>query len=162
MANSASNLLGALPAQQLSGTIPLAQLPSAVVTNNDSANVTLSGTFSGNGAGLTNVNAVISGTLSGSQIYPSKWVTNAYTVSTNDTMLFCWGTNELLTLPTACLAGKMFTIISKNTYGSVIVTNGNGAQTIIIPGIGQGLAAYLGSATSENNTITVTFDGFNY
>ncbi len=56
MADSASNLLGALPASQLSGafpaqltgTIPLAQLPGAVVTNNES-NVTLgSVTVSGN------------------------------------------------------------------------------------------------------------------
>jgi hypothetical protein len=47
MANSASNLLGALPAAQLSGTIPLAQLPGAVLTNNESsvtlANLTLNG-----------------------------------------------------------------------------------------------------------------------
>ncbi len=34
MANTASNLLGNLPATQVSGTIPLAQLPAAVVTNN--------------------------------------------------------------------------------------------------------------------------------
>ena len=47
MANSASNLLGALPAAQLSGTIPLAQLPGAVLTNNESSvtltNLTLNG-----------------------------------------------------------------------------------------------------------------------
>ena len=39
-----------------SGTVPLAQLPAAVVTNNEAA-VTLTGTFSGNGGGLTSVNA---------------------------------------------------------------------------------------------------------
>ena len=54
MANSASNLLGTLPAAQLGGTIPLAQLPSMVVTNG-SAGINISGTFSGNGAGLTNI-----------------------------------------------------------------------------------------------------------
>jgi hypothetical protein len=54
-----------LSASQLdSGTIPLAQLPAAVVTNHDAANVTLSGTFSGNGAGLTEVNAATLGGLS--------------------------------------------------------------------------------------------------
>jgi formylglycine-generating enzyme len=54
---NASNLLGLLPATQLSGTLPLARLPGAVVTNNDSSNVNLTGTFTGNGAGLTNVTA---------------------------------------------------------------------------------------------------------
>jgi hypothetical protein len=48
MANSASNMLGALPASQLAGTIGLAQLPGAVITNNE-AGVTLgSVTISGN------------------------------------------------------------------------------------------------------------------
>jgi hypothetical protein len=63
MANNASNLLGNLPsarlsgpipASQLSGLVPLAQLPGAVVTNN-AAGISLNGTFSGNGAGLTGV-----------------------------------------------------------------------------------------------------------
>jgi len=44
MANSASNLLGTLPAAQLSGTLPAAQLPAAVVTNG-ATGVTLGGTF---------------------------------------------------------------------------------------------------------------------
>jgi hypothetical protein len=56
MANSASNLLGTLPATQLSGTVPAAQLPTAVITNG-AKNVTLTGTFNGNGTGLTNTQA---------------------------------------------------------------------------------------------------------
>jgi hypothetical protein len=55
-ANTSSNLTGTLPVQQLSGTIPLAQLPVAVVTNAGTS-ITLSGTFSGNGAGLNTLNA---------------------------------------------------------------------------------------------------------
>jgi hypothetical protein len=63
-ANSASNLLGTLPASQLSGsvpvsqlsgTVPLTQLPAALLTNG-ATSVNLSGTFAGNGAGVTNVN----------------------------------------------------------------------------------------------------------
>ena len=54
MANSASNLLGAVPAANLTGTVPLPLLPAAVVTNNESG-VSLSGSFSGNGGGLTNL-----------------------------------------------------------------------------------------------------------
>ena len=53
-ANTASNLLGTLPAAQLVGNVALAQLPSAVVTNGTTG-VTLTGTFTGNGAGLTNL-----------------------------------------------------------------------------------------------------------
>ena len=41
----------------LLGSLPLSQLPAAVLTNSAS-NVTLTGTFSGNGTGLTNVTAV--------------------------------------------------------------------------------------------------------
>ena len=80
LANNASNLLGSLPASQLSGTIPVAnitgviapgQVPGSVVVNGASG-VNLSGTFSGNGAGLNGVNlfslntgGAISGALSG-------------------------------------------------------------------------------------------------
>jgi hypothetical protein len=56
LAANSSNLVGNLPAAQLSGIVPLAQLPASVVTNNATA-VSISGTFSGNGGGLTNVNA---------------------------------------------------------------------------------------------------------
>ncbi len=43
-------------ATNISGTIPLGQLPGAIVTNN-ATGVTLTGTFSGNASGLTNLNA---------------------------------------------------------------------------------------------------------
>jgi hypothetical protein len=56
MANSASNLLGTLPATQLSGSVPAAQLPAVVVTNG-ATGVSLTGTFNGNGTGLTNTQA---------------------------------------------------------------------------------------------------------
>ena len=51
-ANAAS--ANSVSAANISGTIPLAQLPGAVVTNGASG-VNISGTFSGNGAGVTNV-----------------------------------------------------------------------------------------------------------
>ena len=52
---TAGNVTGSLPASQLTGTIPLAQLPTSVVTNG-ATGVSITGTFSGNGAGVTNVN----------------------------------------------------------------------------------------------------------
>jgi len=56
----------ATTASNVSGSISFAQLPAGLVTNNESA-LTLTGNFSGNGAGLTNVNAAtLNGLASGS------------------------------------------------------------------------------------------------
>ncbi len=55
-ANTASNVLGVIPSSQITGTISPAQLPANVITNTQ-VGVTLGGTFSGNGSGLTNLNA---------------------------------------------------------------------------------------------------------
>jgi hypothetical protein len=52
-ANVASFAYGA-PASGLTGTLGIGQLPGAVITNN-ATSVTLAGTFTGNGAGLTNI-----------------------------------------------------------------------------------------------------------
>lgn len=57
LAGSASNLLGTLPAFQLSGAISPAQLPGTVLTNTETG-VTLDGTFSGNAGGLTSYPAI--------------------------------------------------------------------------------------------------------
>jgi FG-GAP-like repeat len=69
--------LTSVPAASLTGTVPLAQLPAAVVTNNETG-VTLGGTFSGNGGGLTNLNAgnISSGTVGLAQLPTAVLVTN--------------------------------------------------------------------------------------
>jgi len=69
---TAANLSGSIAPSSISGTIPLAQLPAVLLTNNATA-VTLVGTFvgnfggsfNGNGAGLTGLNAsaLASGTV---------------------------------------------------------------------------------------------------
>ena len=53
---SGANLTSLNAGNLSSGTVPLAQLPAVVVTNNKTG-LTLSGTFNGNGSGLTNINA---------------------------------------------------------------------------------------------------------
>jgi len=55
-AGSGAGLTSLNASQLSSGTIPVAQLPSAVVTNNEPG-VTLGGSFTGNGGGLTNLDA---------------------------------------------------------------------------------------------------------
>jgi hypothetical protein len=86
MSNSASNLLGTLTTAQLSGTVPLAQLPAAVLTNNDSG-VNLSGTFSGTvNAGTLSVSTLNSaGTVSGAsaQFYSMPFLTAPPVLNTN-------------------------------------------------------------------------------
>ena len=54
--------LGGMLNLALTGIVPLAQLPAAVVTNN-AANINLSGAFTGDGSGLTNLaaNAIAGG-----------------------------------------------------------------------------------------------------
>jgi len=71
-----SGLTNLNASQLTSGTIPQAQLPSAVVTNN-STGLTLNGTFAGNGSGLTSLNAsqLTTGTIPQTQL-PSAVVTN--------------------------------------------------------------------------------------
>lgn len=64
-AQTASNLLGALPGSQISGTIPNASLPtspsfSGIVTANN---------FAGNGGSLTNINAATLGGLNSSNFW---------------------------------------------------------------------------------------------
>jgi alpha-tubulin suppressor-like RCC1 family protein len=53
-ATMAEVITGSVSAGQIVGTLPLAQLPVSVVTNGASG-VNISGTFTGNGAGITNV-----------------------------------------------------------------------------------------------------------
>ena len=75
-AENAGNLSGTISAGQLSGALSPAQLPATVVTNG--ANI--SGTFTGNGAGVTNVN--LQTVNSGGAIV---WVTNLTVFTTGGT-----------------------------------------------------------------------------
>jgi len=71
-ATSASNLLGTLPAAQLAGTLPSADLAGTYAGTVNFANAanTFSGSFAGNGALLTNLNAsqLASGTVSDARL----------------------------------------------------------------------------------------------
>ncbi len=67
---AAAQISGSIPVTQITGTLPLAQLPSQVVTNAHTG-VTLGGTFTGNGAGVTNLNLSLN---SGGAINPFGFV----------------------------------------------------------------------------------------
>jgi hypothetical protein len=70
----------AISAISISGTVALSQLPAVVVTNN-ATGLALAGTFTGNGAGLTNLNAgnISSGSLPLAQL-PVAVVTNTVSI----------------------------------------------------------------------------------
>ncbi|HZT21874.1 MAG TPA: hypothetical protein VFB55_03100, partial [Verrucomicrobiae bacterium] len=74
----AAGSANAVLAQNITGAISLAQLPVGVLTNG-AAGVNLSGTFSGNGAGVTNLNAsqITSGTLNAAQLPANVATLNA-------------------------------------------------------------------------------------
>ncbi len=78
-ATSASNLVGALPASQLSGTLPSSAFAgyTNTVALTNGANL-FSGSFSGNGAGVTNVNVShLTGVLTTSQLPNNTAYVNA-------------------------------------------------------------------------------------
>lgn len=60
-----------LPAGQITGTLPLAQLPASVVTNGASG-VNVSGSFIGSGAGITNMNLALNSGGTSSQLEYSR------------------------------------------------------------------------------------------
>ena len=69
-AGSAASVSGGVSASQISGTLALAQLPTVILTNNEKG-VNLTGGFTGNGTGLTNISASqLTGVIGSVQIAP--------------------------------------------------------------------------------------------
>jgi hypothetical protein len=65
-AGAAGGLSGTLPVSQVSGVVPLAQLPAAVMTNGETG-ITLGGTFNGNATTANNFSGSLSGDVTGTQ-----------------------------------------------------------------------------------------------
>jgi hypothetical protein len=108
-------------AELTSGTVPLAQLPSTVVTNNESG-VTLSGTFSGNGSALTNLiaaNGVAASFLlcysNGNAGAPK----NVYYIRSNNISSMTWGYSSSTLYVTNWFANPM----PDSFYGSQVIYN---------------------------------------
>ena len=121
MANTASNLLGPLPAAQLSGTLPSSVLAgySGTVTLTNGGN-SFSGSFGGNGAGLTNVPGsflwqVVSGTSVQALPNTGYILTNAQVVT--------------VTLPASPKVGDIVRVVGTGATGWQITTNAS--QTLL-------------------------------
>jgi hypothetical protein len=80
-----------------------------------------------------------------------------YTALASDGLLFCTGTNQVITLPncTNFMAGaaKFYDIATANINGSVIITNATGAQTI---------SGNLGYTNAGNAKVRFFTDGVNW
>jgi hypothetical protein len=131
MANSASNLLGTLPAAQLSGTLPSSVLAgySGTVTLTNGGNSfdgSFSGSFVGSGAGLTGVSGTIAwqnvtGTSQQAQPNTGYLANNAAQVT--------------ITLPTAPNLGDIVRVSGVGAGGWKIAQNaGQSIQAAALPG----------------------------
>jgi hypothetical protein len=130
---TAANLSGSIAPSSISGTIPLAQLPQGLLTNNATA-ITLSGnlfgnfggTFFGNGGGLTNLSAsqLTSGTLADARLSGNVALLNG-----NQTFT---GSNTFVTGNFNCaFAGNSTAVtnvnlLSVNSDGAIVWTTTNG------------------------------------
>ena len=157
-ANSASNLLGTLPAAQLSGsipaatisgTIPLAQLPSGVITNGAS-DVNFTGSFTGNGVNVTNVNAASLNGISSAGFWNTNGNAgaNGAFIGTTDNLPLQFrvnGSPVLLLRPNATspniIGGFSGNIASNGVVGAFI---GGGGSSGNLNVVGKNFGAVLG------------------
>ena len=155
-ANTASNLSGTLPTAQLSGTLTLTQLPGAVVTDNEtSLNLSgaFSGTYSGNGGGLTNLGGTfvwqtVSGTTQQAQPNTGYIITNNLLVT--------------LTLPTAPNIGDVVRVSGIGFSGWIIAQNiGQSVLLGVLPGniAGVNWTAQTGSGSRNWWSVASSADG---
>lgn len=159
---TAAGVSGNVSASQVSGTIALAQLPAAVVTNN-SSNLTLAGVFTGDGTGMSNVNAAALGGLTAGGFWKmaGNSVSNGqFLGSINDQPVEIWaGSARVLRLePTAenlshsnifnMVGGASVNSIAPGVYGSVIA--GGGARVY---------SAFGGNAVSNAIGADMSFVG---
>jgi len=146
-------------ATNITGALALAQLPGAVVTSNDSGNVTLKGAFTGDGSGLTGVNATALGGLSSAVFWKTNG--NAGANPTNGAFLGTTDNNPLelhvngirgwRIEPTpndanhsnfvSVVGGSPVNFVSSNVFGATIG--------------GGGAADYFGNAFT--NSVTANF-----
>ena len=98
---------GTVPAANVSGTLGLGQLPAAVLTNNGTA-ASLNGAFSGNGGGLTNLNAAnLAGTVADARLSANVALLNGNQIFTGLSTFS--GPNQGLIINSGPISTSLFT-----------------------------------------------------
>ena len=115
---------------------------------NVDGDIDMAGTFNANNVYITNL------------IHAFKFITSTnYTIQAGDLIVQGSGTNQIVTLPSAATTdvGKfyVFTLSSTNAHQSMIVTNANGAQTILS-------ATALSQTITNGQSLTIFSDGANW
>ena len=173
---TAGNVTGLVAASQVSGTIPLAQLPSAVMTNGASG-LNLSGTFNGNGAGVTNVTSAIqsfrgigTNTIFVDQSAPGSYLIftnrafyiNSNLPQTNSPSLYLVVTNQTLIQDIGFLDGRFVNNGSLGSFaGLEWFPNHSGSEpemTIDSPGsmaLGWNIGSRIGISLQPNRSLQI-------
>ncbi|MBI4659535.1 MAG: hypothetical protein HY735_11905 [Verrucomicrobia bacterium] len=130
--------VSSVPAANITGTISLGQLPSVLLTNNQSG-VLLSGTFIGNGAGLTNVAGVSGGGGagggggSGGFLWQTVSGTSAQAAANNG-YLATANSQVTVTLPPTADVGDVVRVVGAGSGGWKIAQN-SGQSILISSGV---------------------------
>ncbi len=164
---SAAQVTGNIPASQLSGTLSTAQLPVSVVTNGANG-VNISGTFSGNGSGITNVNLITAnsmGAINWTSNYPGFFV-KASTLTVGNTLsspryvvsVDVNGDNKL-DLISANLGANSLTVFTNNGSGgfslSATLSAGSGPISVTAADVNGDNKVDLISVNAFGNTLTL-------
>jgi len=150
-----SSILNLNASELTSGTVPLAQLPSAVVTNTESG-VTLAGNFSGDGSGLTSVAQLAADqTFFGDDVFEGGFAVNtgAGTITVEGQFV------PTLDVSGGAVSGHMrlrnaleiWPNDAATAGGYLDVRNLTGAQTIILTGTSGNITATSVTQTSDRN-----------
>lgn len=128
----------AIRAANLTGTLPLSQLPVGVVTNNGTG-LNLSGTFTGNGSGLSNLNATTLGGIDSGGFWKTNGnaganPTNGAFLGSTDNQPLEFRANSVRALrlepPPAGATGSRFAPNVIGGWGGNYVTNGAAGATV--------------------------------
>jgi hypothetical protein len=126
---SGAALTGMNASQLTAGTVPLPQLPTAVVTNN-AGGVSLTGTFSGNGAGLTNLSvsgpSPYTALLNTNQVFTATNIFAGQVLATNPASQFAGDGGGLTNLQATGITGG--TLSLKVLPSSVLTNNATGVH----------------------------------
>jgi hypothetical protein len=136
-----SALLTSVPATSLTGTILQAQLPASIITNGASG-VNISGTFSGNGAGVTNVTL---GSLSANN--DISWG-NFLPASTNST-----GNNPYSVIAVDVNGNGKLELITANSSANTLTVLTNAGNGVF------GISATLNVGNEPENVISADVNG---